>query len=556
MLPSVAETNEQLLARWRRTQSEVHGYVGQQLDPVDRQTLNELRRQLTEAEAELARRGLSTTGGTRTGTWQPLPLHGAPPKVEKRRGDFTWEPSSEVETDWGLLSAARAFDEPDDERTAWILERRPELRGEWRREFARSILDLPARTPTTRRRAAPFVPDLCDGLTQDQRTFVEQLALGPHTAKQLLTGASEASAAALAQLRLPRPYPLVAEDGDLLRLTPLANELVEVDSRGARVHGGLFPNLLVNGVADPFSFPIRDLSEVLAAARLLWASPDTALASLEARARQRPERFEQWWTSAEFDPYSPTATELRATVVPRWAPGRLEFHFLHADDAAVANETLADAEARGELVPGISHALDDARLVVTLPEGNFGLGVVRRLARDCVLETDWTLETLAADAGVVRTRTLDELLRVFLSRTRQVVGRRLRRQFVVREPRLEAVEGLLRIADDERLAALVDATESRAEGIWALTHLGTHDLATHPRLGRFSVDADPFSEAQAMAIVDTKGLHRRRAFLELEHQALLEAHRGRPGWVTRQMVDDAMLAEFDRIAALGRDSRA
>ncbi|MBL8923747.1 MAG: hypothetical protein JNJ54_33135 [Myxococcaceae bacterium] len=286
------------------------------------------------------------------------------------------------------------------------------------------------------------------------------------------------------------------------------------------------------------------------AARLLLSLPDSSLQALDDAAPilLEGERWDRWQDD------EPPGRHLDLVTLPRAAAGRLEFSFRHREDAERAADCLALAEERGELAAGTRQTLANTELIVSLPPSTFGLAVVRRLWRDHALQSRWRLEMVASDGSEVRTRTLRELLQAFLTRTRREVRRRLQRHLAVREPRLDAIEGLLRVADDERLAALVDATESKTEGVWALTHLGAPALAEHPRLGRFAVDAEPFSEVQAKAIVETKGLHRKRHFLELEHEALVAENAGKPGWVTREMVDVQLRAEFNRVAALARQS--
>lgn len=553
MLSSVAETNDQLLARWRETLATVRGYDGQQLDPVDRQTLNELRRQLEAAEQELARRGLQQPTQPRAGDWRPLALHEPAQSAPVAAPELTWEPAEEAETDWFLHRVAQTLDYPDASGpTEWLMRHRPELRGEWERERARELpfFEVPPRV--VHHRPSPFVPDLHDGLTTDQRSVVERLALAPCAADAILSAAPDdrrdTLAQAIEQLQLARPWPLLENRDGLLRLTALAKEMVSVENGRARVHGGLFPNLLVNGAADQLAFPVRSLDKVYGAAIWLLATPEMPLRTLEGTAQ--PLLTTEWWDQGYGDP---SGTHLNLVTLPRRVGDRLEFNFSHPDDAQRAAEVLGLAEARGEFEEGTRHTLSGSDLFVSLPRSTFGLAVLRRLSRDRALESSWRLDPVASDGGEVRIRTLRELFDAFLGRTRREVGRQLRRRHAIREPRLDAIEGLLRVADDERLAALVDATESKQEGIWALTHLGSPALVEHPRLGRFAVDAEPFSEVQAAAIVETKGLHRKRHFLELEHEAFVAENAGKPGWVTRAMVDEQMRAEFNRMMRLAHD---
>lgn len=56
----MAESDEALLVRWRELLTTIRGYDGQSLDPVDRQTLNELRAALAPFRARAL-----TTGRTK-----------------------------------------------------------------------------------------------------------------------------------------------------------------------------------------------------------------------------------------------------------------------------------------------------------------------------------------------------------------------------------------------------------------------------------------------------------------------------------------------------------
>lgn len=143
-----------------------------------------------------------------------------------------------------------------------------------------------------------------------------------------------------------------------------------------------------------------------------------------------------------------------------------------------------------------------------------------------------------------------------MRQSRSEVERRLRLQKLPGDDRLEIVEGLLRVARDERLAALVDGAPSRDEASWALTHLGSPELTAHPRLGRHALHAEPFSDRQAAAIISTTGLHRKLHLLEREHKALLEQRDSRLSPFRASEVDRVLLLEFARVAALARDGQS
>lgn len=538
---AVAESDEQLLARWRETLKTVLGFDGQPLDPVDRQTLNELRRQLERAEAELDRRGLRRTGQERDGSWQPLPMHEPAPPAPAPQVELTWEPREEL----GFNHLLETVTDPNFERSDWDSYRSPRwqpsaaLVREWERERERELPFFGDSEPLTHRQEPPFVPDLADGLTADQRLLIERLAQAPLPQDQLLADAPESTslARALEELRLTRRYPLVAEQGGSIELTPLAKCLVSFEPGRVRVHGGFFPNLLANGAADAFAFPEYEVARIIGAASLLMEHPDTPDQDV-AHALGSPVNLRgagPWFSDGLSRFEREKVVGLRVGVRQWSVSKRLDLRFPTAADAERAAERLRLAQERHEFDEGTQYALTDAMtLVVTLPPGVEGVAVVRRLSRDRALESWWRLDTTCAHEGEARTRTARELVEVFVRRSRAEVLRRLRREKLPADDRLEIVEGLLRVAGDERLAALIDAAETKDEGIWALTH----------------VRGEPFSERQARAIVSTTGLHRRQHLLTLEREALLEELSSRLSPFRPSELDRLVHEQFSTIRSL------
>jgi hypothetical protein len=74
----------------------------------------------------------------------------------------------------------------------------------------------------------------------------------------------------------------------------------------------------------------------------------------------------------------------------------------------------------------------------------------------------------------------------------------------------------------------------------------------HQRLGPFSRRAEPFTGAQARAVVGTVGLHLKRQMLALERDALVKEVSERLAPDRRDEVERQLLTEFVRIAELAR----
>ncbi|MBL8938776.1 MAG: hypothetical protein JNM69_29720 [Archangium sp.] len=383
--------------------------------------------------------------------------------------------------------------------------------------------------------------------------LIERLGSAVLSQDQLLAAPPDSSSLprALEQLRLSRRHPLIAEHGGLIGLTPLAAQMISVESGRVRVHGGFFPNLLANGAADAFAFPEYRINHIIGAASLLMEHPETPDQDLEhALGSPRLDDDDDGWSPAR-------GNIIRVRVHPlQWdISNRLEFHFHTPEDAARAAERLRLAEERREFDEGTQHALSDGTsLVVTLPPGVQGIAVVRRLSRDRALESCWRLDTTCLHEGEARPRTPRKMLEVFVRRSREEVLRRLRRERLPADDRLEIIEGLMRVAADSRLAALVDAAQSREEAVWALTHLGRLEVTGHPTLGPHAVSAEPFSEPQARAIVSTTGLHRRLHLLSLERESLLEALGSRLSPFRPAEIDRLVHEQFARVLGLAKDA--
>ncbi len=545
----VAESDEQLLARWRETLTTLRGFEGQVLDPVDRQTQRELRTQLERAEAELDRRGLRAGAPVQPGPWQPLPLHDRPTAGPAAATvEPTWEPPDElVPVSLVRFIADLPDDLPLDGESA-------SARLEWQRELEQPRNARPTSLPLRHRRQPPFIPDLDDGLTGEQRLVIERLARAPLPAPQVTAALPHGLAEALEQLRRPRRYPLLVERDGQFDLTELARAMTSLDGDRPRVHGGFFPNLLANGVGDGLTFPTFDVSRILNAASLELMHPGTPATNV-VHACGHPSvgpGFEVIRTSKTFGARPRGTLCLRVKPLQWSRTKRLEFRFATEADAARALRQLDDAHARAEFHAGTEPAVEHSTLSVVLPPGVHGVRVLSRLYLDRSLESWWRVELKARGDDGVRARTLPEVVAHFVARSRVELVRRLRRQKLPADHRLEVVDALLRVADDERLAALIDAAASKDEAVWALTHLDSTELAMHQRLGPFALRAEPFTGAQARAVVGTVGLHLKRQMLALERDALAQEMSERLAPDRPDEVERQLLAEFVRVAELAR----
>lgn len=541
------------MARWRETLTTVLGFGGQQLDPVDRQTLNELQRQLERAEAELDRRGLRRTGVERDGSWQPLSMHEPAPHVPTPQVELTWEPRDQlvIKSDLRILINWRI----DDEDWPFIPD---QLSLEWARERERELPFFNESKPLSHRRGAAFLPSLVDGLTSSQRTIFERLGRGAVSRERLLSSAPEGHdlSRALAELELPRSYPLIFQSNGQFELTRLARELISVENGTVRVHGAFFPNLLANGVADGLVFPTWSVEGIAKAAQLLMEQPQTPDQDLiNAIGPCLPGGDWVLFRTSRSLGRSRRGAICVLTEPRQWTRSkRLEFHFATAADAERAFQRLQLAVDAHEFEEGTRHVLEEGtRLVVTLPPGIQGVRVVRRLMVERALESWWEVDTTSLGDDGPRPRTVREMLEAFVRRSREEGRRRLRRQKLPADDRLEIIEGLMRVAADERLAALVDAAETKDEAVWALTHLDSVELTAHSRLGRHAVRGEPFSERQARAIVSTTGLHRRLHLLSLEREALLEELSSRLSPFRPAEIDRLVHEQFAKVRTLAQE---
>ncbi len=87
---------------------------------------------------------------------------------------------------------------------------------------------------------------------------------------------------------------------------------------------------------------------------------------------------------------------------------------------------------------------------------------------------------------------------------------------------------------------------------WALTHLGSSELTAHAGLGAHAFDAQPFSELQARAVLETTGLVKKRKQFALELEGVEAELREQPPAREDVALDRLVLAELERVLALPR----
>lgn len=551
----MGESDEQLLARWRELLGLVRGYDAQTLDPVDRQTVNELRRQLTRTEEELDRRGLRHAEREQ-GSWQPLVMHEAPAAEVAPSVELTWEKEERLVPDWEILLLAERLDA---QFTLSAQERSALPRGlveAFDRRFAKVLLSTQAERPSTRFRHALFLPQIEDGFTAAQRVLIEVLATQSIDSNELIKRAQmpeDEATTALEQLRLRRPYPLLVEQSGVLSLSAHAREMVTVEAGRARVDGALFPNLLVNGVADPLSFPTFSLEGVVNAARarlVIGADRATVIDTLGPITPLPQRRMSLWRT-----PTKTGSTLMVVRSVPlRFPSSRLsyEFHFDDPRDALRSVRALEDGRRRGDFDQAVSWDVQDARLQVRVPNEDQALRVVQRLVHDFALISHWHLQLRVSQNGNVIFAPLPELLEAFLGRCRERLRSRMPVDLTSPTVRRERLRGLLRAADDERVLRLIDASATNEEARWALTHLGSSELTAHAGLGAHAFDAQPFSELQARAVLETTGLVKKRKQFALELEGVEAELREQPPAREDVALDRLVLAELERVLALPR----
>ncbi|MBL8921520.1 MAG: hypothetical protein JNJ54_21850 [Myxococcaceae bacterium] len=378
---------------------------------------------------------------------------------------------------------------------------------------ARHDVRRPAPEPWLPRAATavptPFLPDERDGLTAAQRRLIEVLAaVAPnHLGRvELLerVGATEEHERALSELLLPRPYPLVlAHSASRYRLSPLAMEMIDrLSGGGVQVHGGFFPNLLVNGCAEPLAFPTHHLREVVEASKLIARWPGSNELSLMSRlpgpdfawpvACAQPRRLYETGEGQLDIGTLITFESLRVVQLERFVPGVSPSQVVAAISEGVARGALAGVVRVSEL------GSEAVRYEVEQPA--YARAVLRHLdARSMLMRSYVATLSFRSDTGAPATGWIGHLLQAFFNRTRLVIAHRLVAQEKALRAQLDQLsEWSVTPAVQRVIDRVLDVSLDHAEAVWALTRLGTEEFVAHPVFKGVATDGvAPLSEPSA-----------------------------------------------------------
>lgn len=524
------DSNEQLLREWHEAREALEQFPQGPLDEPTRRRRDELREREDALATRVRAAGLIPESvEPRSGVWAPLPMHEALPEPPPDEIEFSdWTNTNHAhesivrrvtalyEYKFRRRGAARLLNEVDPNRlSARSAELVAAAMDDY--ELESDALTLRARhqlkrpTPWQPRPPplivpAPFVPDERDGLTAAQRRLVEELAsLFPENLgrEDLLerVGRSPEHERALTELLLPRPYPLVVAEGvSRYRLTALAMEMIDrLPDGGVQVHGGFFPNLLVNGCAEPLAFPTHHLTEVVEAAKLIANHPGAHAHTLMQRlpgpdfgegalCAQPNKLYESGEGVLSFGTQI-TFEQLRIVRLERFPPG-------------VSAGSVVEAIRSGGLT-GIVSVVESAPGVVRyeVEHPAFVRAVLRFLEQRSLL-IRWyqaSLTTSSPETGLPQTAWIGHLLMSFFNRTKMVIAYRLVANEKVLRAQLDQLSAwsvtpaLQRVID-----RVLDVSLDHAEAVWGLTHLGSDEFRAHPVFKNVETDGvPPLSEANA-----------------------------------------------------------
>lgn len=415
----------------------------------------------------------------------------------------------------------------------------------------------------------PFVPSIDDGLTADQRVMVKALAargsayvtMESVVQDSVTLGLSvDRADAAMAELLLPRRYALVDtsfEGQARVRLSALAREMTSPGADGeVRIHGGFFPNVLVNGCATPLAFPTHRLADVFAAAERLMANPGATAEHL-VNVLQGPDLPEQSAIARLPTTLYRTGVgslELDACLYSEVAPeGRsMTLTWVDAVSAEVAADAIDSWKASG-LLDGVGEVMREGRVIrVALDHAAFAWAI-KRLLRRTGLFTRRSIAQFRVERGAgPETVWLGALLFRLVENSRNEIRRRHGDQSAVGADRVETLRAFLRAIDEQDVARVLDCCLDTREAVWALTHLGSEAFRQHPVFGPMRVTAGPFERRHAEQIVATPRLaQRRKAYL-----SELEALSALPATTSSDAVDALVKEAFGRVLRLvGDDPR-
>ncbi len=552
-----AESNEQLLRAWYEVREALEQFPGGALDELAKQRRDELRAQ-EEALAQRVRAAglIPERTEQRSGVWAPLPMHEtlpAPPGHSADANSESTEPLGVVRSpavggvfsDWKNTNyahdtivkrvtslyeysirrraAARLLKELDANR---LSARSAELVAAAMDDFE---LDSDALTVRARHQLrqlpfvpwkprvmppipAPFLPGARDGLTAPQRRLVQLLAEHfPNyvTREELLerAGATEEHERALAELLRPRPYPLlVTEEPSRHRLTALAMEMIDrLPDGGVEIHGGFFPNLLVNGCAEPLAFPTHHLAEIVEAAMRIAKWPSQAHSLMRVPGPEFREGlvcgqpahlYENGQGSLSFGTQI-TFESLRVIRLERFPPSISAAGVLEVIQSGV-EQGLIGVESFTETAPGIVR--------YEVEHAAFARAVLRFLEERGLLTTSYPVSfTVRSDTGAPDTASLVHLLMSFFNRTKMVIAYRLVAEEKVLRAQLDQLSEWSVTPELQRVIdRVLDASLDQTEALWGLTRLGTDEFRAHPAFkGVATGGVAPLSEANARRALRT-----------------------------------------------------
>jgi hypothetical protein len=434
------------------------------------------------------------------------------------------------------------------------------------RVFGTERVPPPRPEPVFETVPTPFVPSIDDGLTVDQRVVAKALAVrgGAYVTMEsvledaVLMGLSvDRADAAMAELLLPRRYALVDiwSDGPTrVRLSALAREMTTTGPEGeVRIHGGFFPNVIVNGCATPLAFPTHRLADVFAAAERLMANPGaTAEQLIEAiRGPDLPEQSSIARLPTTLYRTGIGSLELDACQQREVDPGgrSMTLNWVDPASAEVAADAIESWKEDG-LLDGVGGVTREGRVVrIELDHAAFAWAI-HRLLRRTGLITRRSIAQFRVERGTgPETVWLGALLFRFIENSRNEIRRSQGDPSMTRGGRVELLRAFLRALDEQDVARVLDSCLDTREAVWALTHLGSDEFRQHPTFGSLRVTAAPFDRRHAEQIVFTPRLAQRRQLYLSELDALTL----QPATTSSGAVDAMVKEAFARVLRLAGD---
>ena len=441
------------------------------------------------------------------------------------------------------------------------------------RVYGREVPLIPPRAePSFETVPAHFVPEIDDGFTLDQRRVVEVLAGRGASYAPLDDVLADVAARGmplarvdltLAELFLPRRYPVLEVSSDTVhrvRLSSLAREMVSVAHDGeVRLHGAFFPNLLVNGCAEPRVFPTHRLADVFASAERLMAKPvappDSLIEAIGGPDLPAPARLAT--VPAVLYRLGKGVLELHpCRTADLTADGRaLRLTWVDQGKAATACEAIESWAASRRLDGVLRVVREDETVSVELEHPVFASQVKRLLRRVGLMTTRYRVQFTVDRGGGPEELWLGALLARFIENCRNEVRRRHLGALDTDEARAQLLRSFLRAIDEPGVVQVLDRCLDGKEVVWALTHLGSSAFDEHPVFGALGVRAAPFELRHAEQIAATPRLVDRRERIVAELERLTNAG-GAASSISNDAVDAEVRGHFERILRLvGDDPR-